>query len=89
MSAPPILGPVDDPSAEEYTPEDLGEAELGIAVMAAKEMLSWMRNKGIRCQVLQVGQVRLMGVEDDYPRKRPHSAPKLRDMDMFEDGPPF
>jgi len=79
----PILGPVDEPSAERYEPRSVSDH-----CEAAKDLLEFLRNRGIRCDVVEVGKngVRLVGVVDDYPRKRMASAaPVSGDMRDFEE----
>lgn len=58
-----------DPASEAYTEP---AAPLSEHCEAAKDLLRFMRNFGVRAESIEVGKngVRLLGVVDDYPRKR-------------------
>lgn len=77
MSAPPRHISEPDPTA--YTPREIGDAATAAAVAGAQELLTWMRANGYRCQSIQIGAVQVIGVVDDYPRRRPEGI----------DGPQF
>lgn len=64
--SPPTL----DPAAEAYVAP---EKPLSAHCEAAKDLLAWMRNMGVRCDALEVGKdgVRIHNLTDDYPRKQP------------------
>lgn len=78
-----------DPASEAYEPQPASEH-----VESTKELLRWMRNYGVRADSIEVGKngVRLIGVTDDYPRKReatqrpgPPSSPAEAGDDLFTD----
>lgn len=69
--------PTLDPAAEAYTPPD---QPLSPHCEAAKDLLMFMRNAGIRCDALEVGKdgIRILNLTDDYPRKREATQAKVR-----------
>lgn len=69
-----------DPAAEAYVPP---EQPLSQDCEAAKDLLMFFRNAGIRCDALEVGSVRIHNLTDDYPRKQPRE-PKRGDPE-FDD----
>jgi hypothetical protein len=68
MSAPPKFVSEPDPSA--YEPRPIGDEATAAAVAGAQELLAWMRAHGYRAQSIQVGPVQVIGVCDDFPRRR-------------------
>lgn len=79
--SPPTL----DPAAEAYIPP---ETPLSPHCEAAKDLLLFMRNAGIRADAVEVGDsgVRLLNVVDDYPRKQPAGERARRGADPeFDD----
>ncbi len=79
MSAPPRLVSEPDPAA--YEPRPIADEATAAAVAGAQELLAWMRAHGYRAQSIQVGPVQVIGVCDDYPRRRP----PLGDATTYED----
>lgn len=73
MSAPPKYVSEPDPSA--YEPRAIGDEATAAAVAGAQELLAWARAHGFRLGSVRVGSVELVGVADDYPRRRPIAAP--------------
>ena len=72
-----------DPALDPYTPPD---EPISPHCEAAKDLLAWMRNMGIRCDAINVGKegVQILGVTDEYPRKQP-AAEKPRRPDDLRD----
>jgi hypothetical protein len=64
MSAPPKFVSEPDPSAYD------GDPTIYAAVAGAQELLAWMRAHGYRAQSIQIGPVQVIGVCDDFPRRR-------------------
>lgn len=60
-----------DPAVEAYAPREVSEH-----CEAAKDLILFMRNTGVRAESIEVGKngVRLIGFVDDYPRKPSASA---------------
>jgi hypothetical protein len=75
-----------DPALDAYTPP---AGPLSPHCEAAKDLLAWMRNMGIRCEALNVGTegIQILGLTDDYPRKQPQVSrePKPRRDDDLRD----
>lgn len=71
MSAPPKFVSEPDPAVYESR-LDLtdGDPTIYAAVAGAQELLAWMRAHGYRAQSIQVGPVQVIGVCDDFPRRR-------------------
>lgn len=68
MSAPPKF--VSEPDPAVYEPRPIGDEATAAAVAGAQELLAWMRAHGYRAQSIQVGPVQVIGVCDDFPRRR-------------------
>lgn len=68
MSTPPRFISEIDSSA--YEPRPIADEATAAAVAGAQELLAWMRAHGYRAQSIQVGPVQVIGVVDDYPRRR-------------------
>lgn len=88
MTGPAISGPISEPHASQYTPTKLAPSGIAKDVEAVKELLGWLRFKGLRVDLVQVGSIRLVGVVDDYPRKAVLSTPSpspAGDLRLFED----
>lgn len=76
-----------DPAIEAYAPP---AEPLSPHCEAAKDLLMFMRNAGIRCEALNVGTegIQILGLVDDYPRKRPEQEPKPKrgeDLSLYTD----
>lgn len=90
MTHPYDLGPQADPHPTDYKPRELRDRDEDTMtpkshdVIAAQELLDFMRFRGYGAQSIVVGTVQIVGLTDLYPRK-PIAPSKPTDADLYDE----